>query len=297
MTYIGGELSVGMGNAEAHIRLGSAAGYIYGNAGSVGWWGGNAGAFQYFGGPNFPGRQQTGMAHRQPPQSDPVDRLRDVGRRSDSRSRRHAIRARHYVHQRRQTRYGPIPRQRRLVRRDVQLDPAGFVHAGWHRLPDPRADTRNGRSFEGARHDRMVLAALSTATVGQIVFEPRTLPRAGFLKANGVLVNRADYPALGPMRRPAARSSRTTNGATDAGAASPLATDRRRSASRSCAANSSGAGTTPAVSTKIARSAPGRTARTDCTATARARAKSGITCTRHGPTRRAGTVTASAIRA
>ena len=41
-----------------------------------------------------------------------------------------------------------------------------------------------------------MLAALSTATVGQIVFEPRTLPRAGFLKANGVLVNRADYPAL-----------------------------------------------------------------------------------------------------
>ncbi|PCE31145.1 phage tail protein [Burkholderia ubonensis] len=41
-----------------------------------------------------------------------------------------------------------------------------------------------------------VLAALSTTAVGQIVFEPRATVRAGFLKANGALVNRADYPAL-----------------------------------------------------------------------------------------------------
>ncbi|KVZ75963.1 phage tail protein [Burkholderia ubonensis] len=41
-----------------------------------------------------------------------------------------------------------------------------------------------------------VLAALSTTTIGQIVFEPRTTVRAGFLKANGVLLNRADYPGL-----------------------------------------------------------------------------------------------------
>ncbi|OJA78612.1 phage tail protein [Burkholderia ubonensis] len=41
-----------------------------------------------------------------------------------------------------------------------------------------------------------VMAALSTTAIGQIVFEPRTTVRAGFLKANGVLVKRADYPAL-----------------------------------------------------------------------------------------------------
>jgi hypothetical protein len=41
-----------------------------------------------------------------------------------------------------------------------------------------------------------VLSAISTTTVGQIVFEPRTTARAGFLKANGAVLNRADYPAL-----------------------------------------------------------------------------------------------------
>ncbi|MDY7792167.1 phage tail protein [Burkholderia ubonensis] len=41
-----------------------------------------------------------------------------------------------------------------------------------------------------------VLAAISTTAIGQIVFEPRTTVRAGFVKANGAVVKRADYPAL-----------------------------------------------------------------------------------------------------
>jgi hypothetical protein len=41
-----------------------------------------------------------------------------------------------------------------------------------------------------------VTAAISSSSVGQIVFEMRTNARAGFLKANGALVKRADYPAL-----------------------------------------------------------------------------------------------------
>lgn len=41
-----------------------------------------------------------------------------------------------------------------------------------------------------------VRTVLSATTIGQIVFEPRTTVRPGFLKANGVLVNRADYPEL-----------------------------------------------------------------------------------------------------
>ncbi|RQQ49534.1 phage tail protein [Burkholderia stagnalis] len=43
---------------------------------------------------------------------------------------------------------------------------------------------------------QFVADAVLTALVGQIVFEPRTTVRAGFLKANGALVNRADYPRL-----------------------------------------------------------------------------------------------------
>jgi hypothetical protein len=41
-----------------------------------------------------------------------------------------------------------------------------------------------------------VVAAIAAAAVGTIVFEPRTSVRAGFLKLNGALLNRADYPAL-----------------------------------------------------------------------------------------------------
>ncbi|MBB5447079.1 MULTISPECIES: phage tail protein [unclassified Paraburkholderia] len=40
------------------------------------------------------------------------------------------------------------------------------------------------------------ISAISSATIGQIVFEPRTAARAGYLKANGALLNRADYPVL-----------------------------------------------------------------------------------------------------
>ncbi|WP_052391880.1 phage tail protein [Paraburkholderia bannensis] len=41
-----------------------------------------------------------------------------------------------------------------------------------------------------------VTAAMLNATVGQIVFEPRTAARAGYLKLNGAVVKRTDYPAL-----------------------------------------------------------------------------------------------------
>lgn len=41
-----------------------------------------------------------------------------------------------------------------------------------------------------------VIAAIASATVGTIVFEARTTARAGFLKLNGAILRRADYPAL-----------------------------------------------------------------------------------------------------
>lgn len=43
---------------------------------------------------------------------------------------------------------------------------------------------------------QFVATALLNAHVGQIVYEPRTSVRAGYLKLNGAIVNRADYPAL-----------------------------------------------------------------------------------------------------
>ena len=41
-----------------------------------------------------------------------------------------------------------------------------------------------------------VTSAIASASVGQIVMEPRTSARAGYLKANGAVLNRVDYPAL-----------------------------------------------------------------------------------------------------
>lgn len=41
-----------------------------------------------------------------------------------------------------------------------------------------------------------VVSVIASAAIGQIVMEPRTSVRAGYLKANGALLNRADYPAL-----------------------------------------------------------------------------------------------------
>ncbi|KVR01048.1 phage tail protein [Burkholderia ubonensis] len=41
-----------------------------------------------------------------------------------------------------------------------------------------------------------VVAAIASAAIGTIVFEPRTSVRAGFLKLNGAVVKRSDYPAL-----------------------------------------------------------------------------------------------------
>ena len=41
-----------------------------------------------------------------------------------------------------------------------------------------------------------VTSSIASASIGQIVMEPRTTARAGFLKANGAVVNRVDYPAL-----------------------------------------------------------------------------------------------------
>jgi len=41
-----------------------------------------------------------------------------------------------------------------------------------------------------------VVAAIASDSIGRIVFEPRTSVRAGYAKLNGVLLRRADYPAL-----------------------------------------------------------------------------------------------------
>ncbi|WP_066738196.1 phage tail protein [Cupriavidus sp. D384] len=46
-----------------------------------------------------------------------------------------------------------------------------------------------------------VQSAVRDASIGQVVLEPRTSARAGFLKANGSLLNRDDYPQLWAFAR------------------------------------------------------------------------------------------------
>ncbi|MBW5808154.1 phage tail protein [Burkholderia sp. COPS] len=200
-----GELSVGRSTPEGQLRLGPIDGYLYGNTQSFGWWAGNAGSFQYFtadhtfridGKPVWHSGNVT-----------PLDRAKggsmagdlwfDPGKRI-------------FLSE------GSVGAPSLTFQNDGAPD-TGLYHIAdgsfgvtCNSLPQV-ALTPNGTNFErpvqgptppqGDRSTRLattewVLSAISTTTVGQIVFEPRTLARAGFLKANGALVNRADYPAL-----------------------------------------------------------------------------------------------------
>jgi len=69
---------------------------------------------------------------------------------------------------------------------------SGATFSGSVAVPTPAP----GDNSDFAASTAFIVTALLDAQVGQIVFEPRTSVRAGYLKCNGTLVNRADYPAL-----------------------------------------------------------------------------------------------------
>jgi microcystin-dependent protein len=54
----------------------------------------------------------------------------------------------------------------------------------------------NGDNSLKIANTAFVQKAIAQAVIGQIVFEARTSARVGYLKLNGALVNRADYPDL-----------------------------------------------------------------------------------------------------
>jgi microcystin-dependent protein len=58
-------------------------------------------------------------------------------------------------------------------------------------LTPPAADSSNAVATT-----QWVVAAIASDSIGRVVFEPRTMPRAGYAKLNGVLLRRSDYPAL-----------------------------------------------------------------------------------------------------
>ncbi|MBN3735839.1 phage tail protein [Burkholderia sp. Tr-20390] len=204
LTNIGGDLAIGRSTDEGHIRLGPVDGHFYANAHSVGWWG-KADSFQYILDDHTFRINGNVVWH--------TANLTPLDRRTGG------------------TMSGDLwfdPGKRIFLSEGSAQAPSltfvndGAPDTGLYHINDgsfgvtcnsiPQvAFTPGGTTFQtpvqgptpapGDRSKALattewVLAALSTATVGQIVFEPRTLPRAGFLKANGVLVNRADYPAL-----------------------------------------------------------------------------------------------------
>ncbi|MGY4832022.1 phage tail protein [Burkholderia pyrrocinia] len=59
-------------------------------------------------------------------------------------------------------------------------------------VPTPAAGDRSSNAASTA----FVVDAIASASIGQIIFEARTAPRAGCLTLNGTLLNRADYPGL-----------------------------------------------------------------------------------------------------
>lgn len=64
-------------------------------------------------------------------------------------------------------------------------------------LQTPTAPTAPaGDSSTNLANTQFVTAAISSALVGQVAWEPRNVARAGYVKLNGALLSRTSYPAL-----------------------------------------------------------------------------------------------------
>ncbi|WP_186077154.1 phage tail protein [Burkholderia gladioli] len=200
-----GELTVGQAATEAHIRLGQFTGYLYSNKDSFGWWTPASGAFQYY---VFDRTFRVdGQRVWHEGLVDPLDK-RTGGTISGD--------VTIGLGKRLLLDDGTASAPSLVFATDSSLD-TGLFHNGDGRFGitcDSQAIVQfeaNGTRFNinvsgptpaaGDRSQRLattewVLSTISAAAVGQIVFEPRATVRAGYLKANGSLVNRADYPEL-----------------------------------------------------------------------------------------------------
>ncbi|KVQ57505.1 phage tail protein [Burkholderia territorii] len=202
---VSGELSVGRAAAEARLRLGPIDGYLYADAQSFGWYAGKLGSFHYFTGDRT--FRVDGKPVWHSGNVTPLDRVTGGTMEGD---------------------LAFAPGKRVILAEGGLSNPSltfandgvsdtGLYHSGdglFGVVCNSRSVVRFTPGFAefdqivkgptpptGDRSTRLattewVLSAMSTTTVGQIVFEPRTTARAGFLKANGAVLNRADYPAL-----------------------------------------------------------------------------------------------------
>ena len=204
LTDVGGDLAVGKTTNEGRVRVGPIDGHFYANAQTVGWWSKND-AFQYF------LEDRTFRVNGKPVwhtgNLTPLDRTQggamsgdlwfDPGKRiflSEGSAKAPSLTfindgapdtGLYHIND---GSFGvtcnSIPQ--------VAFTPGGTTFQTPVQGPTPAPGDRS----KALATTEWVLAALSTTSVGQIIFEPRTSVRAGFLKANGALVKRADYPAL-----------------------------------------------------------------------------------------------------
>lgn len=204
-TSIGGELAVGRDTGEGRIRLGPIDGYFFGNGKVIGWWGGNAGSFQYRTDDHTFRIDDKPVWHSG--NLSPLDRTKggtmsgdlwfDPGKRiylSEGSAQAPSLTFTNDgapdtgLYHISDGSFGITCNSNP----QVSFTPGGTVFKTPVQGPTPAAGDRS----TALATTEWVLAALSTTSIGQIVFEPRTSVRPGFLKANGALVNRADYPAL-----------------------------------------------------------------------------------------------------
>ncbi|KVP62557.1 hypothetical protein WJ91_03050 [Burkholderia ubonensis] len=200
---VAGRIAVSRATGEGQVALGKNDGYFYGNEQGVGFWSSTQGRFQYvFTDRTFRINDKT-VWHEG--NLDPLDKTKGgtmasdlafapgkrvvlaEGRRSNP-SLTFANDEETGVYHTGDGSFDIASKGQTVLRFTPSL--AAFDQAVTG--PTPPAGDRSTRLAT----TEWVLAVIATAAVGQIVFEPRTTVRAGFVKANGAVVNRADYPAL-----------------------------------------------------------------------------------------------------
>ncbi|KAG8154143.1 phage tail protein [Burkholderia catarinensis] len=205
-TKVGGDLSVAPQAAEGRIRVGAASGYFYGNADSAGWWGGNAGSFQYYaadGSFRINGKPAWHSGNLTPLDLNSGGTLKGA--------LWLAAGARIYLSE-------GTPQNPSLTFDKDGAPDTGMYHitdgefgVSCNGLVNVRFTANKGTIFDrsvqvptpaagdrssNAASTAFVVDAIASASIGQIIFESRTAPRAGCLVLNGAVLNRADYPAL-----------------------------------------------------------------------------------------------------
>ncbi|RQU12153.1 tail fiber protein [Burkholderia cenocepacia] len=201
-----GDLTLKRAAGEGRVLLGQNSGYFYGNADSVGWYSGTQGAFQYF----FANRtlRVDGQTVWHSGNLTPFDL--NVGGTSKA-TLTFAPGARVVLSE-------GTPQNPSLTFDKDGAPDTGLYHIAdgefgvtCNGLVNVRFTANKGTIFDravqvptpaagdrsnNAASTAYVVDAIASASIGQIIFESRTAPRAGCLTLNGTLLNRADYPAL-----------------------------------------------------------------------------------------------------